>query len=104
MPDPFPPTLSAAQQRLAAVVPADYARTRQALDGAVSRLSPYLTHGLLSLPEVWAGVTVGAPTSAMSGAIGATASCTACMAGRCPTTPIRATCQWTSVKPPPACR
>jgi deoxyribodipyrimidine photo-lyase len=54
--DLFPPTLAAAQARLAAVRPGDYARTRNALDGAVTRLSPYITHGFLSLPEVLAGV------------------------------------------------
>ena len=54
--EPFPPTLSAALARVAAVRPADYARSRGALDGAVTRLSPYLTHGVLSLPQVLAGV------------------------------------------------
>jgi deoxyribodipyrimidine photo-lyase len=49
----FEPTLQAALARLAAVQPAAYARTRNALDGAVTRLSPYLTHGLLSLREVF---------------------------------------------------
>lgn len=48
----FPPTLDAAKIRLAAVDPGRYARTRNALDGAVTRLSPYLTHGFLSLPQV----------------------------------------------------
>ena len=50
------PTLAAAQARIAAVRPAAYARTRNALDGAVSGLSPYITHGLVSLTEVLAGV------------------------------------------------
>ena len=36
--------------------PAAYARTRNALDGAVSGLSPYLTHGFVSLADVLAGV------------------------------------------------
>jgi deoxyribodipyrimidine photo-lyase len=53
---PFEPSREAALARLAAVRPGDYARTRNAIDGAVSRLSPYLTHGLLSLPEVLAAV------------------------------------------------
>ncbi|PQA83669.1 deoxyribodipyrimidine photolyase [Limnohabitans sp. TS-CS-82] len=48
----FPPTPQAAQQRLAQVNPRDYAQTRNALDGAVTGLSPYLTHGFLSVPEV----------------------------------------------------
>ena len=50
------PTLCAAKARIAAVRPADYARTRNALDGAVSGLSPYITHGFVTLPEVLAGV------------------------------------------------
>ncbi len=52
----FAPTPEAARERLARVDPAAYARTRNALDGAVSALSPYITHGLLSLPEVMAGL------------------------------------------------
>ena len=54
---PFPPTLFAARARIAAVRPADYARTRNALNGAVTRLSPYITHGFVSLPEVLRGVS-----------------------------------------------
>ena len=48
----FEPTPQAARARLAAVQPAAYARTRNHLEGAVTRLSPYLTHGLLTLREV----------------------------------------------------
>jgi deoxyribodipyrimidine photo-lyase len=48
----FPPTREAALTRADAIVPAQYARTRNALDGAVTGLSPYLTHGLLTLPEL----------------------------------------------------
>lgn len=48
----FEPTLQAAQALLAAVRPGAYARTRNHLSGDVTRLSPYLTHGFLSLPEV----------------------------------------------------
>jgi deoxyribodipyrimidine photo-lyase len=54
--DPFPPTPQAARARIAAVRPADYARTRNRLDGAVTRLSPYVTHGFVTLPEVLQGV------------------------------------------------
>lgn len=61
MPDAFAPTLAAAQERIAAVQPAAYARTRNALDGAVTGLSPYLTHGLVSLSGVLAGVTARHP-------------------------------------------
>jgi deoxyribodipyrimidine photo-lyase len=56
MPEPHPPTPAAAQARIAAVRPAAYARTRNAIDGATSGLSPYITHGLASLAEVLAGV------------------------------------------------
>ncbi len=52
----FPPTRAAALARLAAVRPADYARSRNALDGAVTRLSPYITHGILDLPDILAAV------------------------------------------------
>jgi deoxyribodipyrimidine photo-lyase len=52
----WPPTLAAAQARIAAVRPADYARSRNFINGAVTGLSPYITHGLVSLPEVLAGV------------------------------------------------
>ena len=50
------PTSAAAQARIAAVQPAVYARTRNALDGAVSGLSPYITHGFVTLTDVLAGV------------------------------------------------
>ncbi len=52
----FQPTLQAAQERLAAVRASGYARTRNHLEGDVTRLSPYLTHGLLNLPQVAARV------------------------------------------------
>ena len=48
----FPPTPEAAQERLNHVSPKDYAQTRHALDGAVTHLSPYLTHGFLTVPYV----------------------------------------------------
>ena len=51
------PTLAAAQARIAAVQPAVYARTRNAIDGAVSGLSPYITHGFVTLTDVLAGVS-----------------------------------------------
>lgn len=61
MADPFAPTLAAARARIAAVRPAAYVRTRNALDGAVTGLSPYLTHGFVTLPEVLAGVAARHP-------------------------------------------
>lgn len=57
MAEPFEPTLAAARARIAAVRPSAYARTRNALEGAVSGLSPYITHGFVSLADVLAGVT-----------------------------------------------
>lgn len=47
----FPPTVAEVVARLDRLQPSAYARTRNALDGAVSGLSPYFTHGLLSLPQ-----------------------------------------------------
>ena len=48
----FPPTLQAAHERLSLVDPKHYAYSRNDLTGAVSYLSPYLTHGFLSVPDV----------------------------------------------------
>ncbi|GAA5166094.1 FAD-binding domain-containing protein [Viridibacterium curvum] len=56
MAEDFAPTLAAAHARIAAVQPAAYARTRNAIDGAVTGLSPYITHGFVTLAEVLAGV------------------------------------------------
>ena len=56
MADTFTPTIAAAQARIAAVRPAAYAATRNRLDGAVSGLSPYITHGVVTPREVLAGV------------------------------------------------
>ena len=52
----YPPTREAALARIAAVRPGEYARSRNAIEGAVTQLSPYISHGLVSLPEVLAGV------------------------------------------------
>ena len=52
----FAPTLAAARARIAAVQPEAYARTRNAIDGAVTGLSPYITHGFVTLTDVLAGV------------------------------------------------
>ncbi|NBW25185.1 MAG: deoxyribodipyrimidine photolyase [Betaproteobacteria bacterium] len=57
----FPPTLDAARARIAAVQPTDYARSRNALNGAVSRLSPYITHGVVCMADVLAGVNARHP-------------------------------------------
>ena len=50
--DDFPATAHAAWQRLRAIQPSAYARSRNHLEGAVTRLSPYITHGVLSLGQV----------------------------------------------------
>ena len=52
----FPPTREEALARIATVQPAEYSRSRNALNGAVTQLSPYITHGFISLPEVLEGV------------------------------------------------
>jgi len=44
--------LAAAQAALATIDPVRYAQTRNALDGAVTGLSPYIRHGVLSLAQV----------------------------------------------------
>ena len=48
----FPSTRKEALARIAAIQPAEYARSRNALNGAVTQLSPYIAHGFVSLPEV----------------------------------------------------
>ncbi len=48
----FPPTRAEALTRAAFTDPARYARTRNYLRGEVTRLSPYVTHGLISIPEL----------------------------------------------------
>ena len=52
----FEPTRAEVLRRLDAVHPGEYARTRNALDGAVTGLSPYLTHGVVSLRDAVARV------------------------------------------------
>jgi len=47
-----PPSLEAALRRIDAIRPGDYARTRNHLQGAVTGLSPYVTHGLITLRDV----------------------------------------------------
>ena len=48
----FEPYAHAAHSRLASIRPFEYAQTRNHLNGAVTLLSPYLTHGLLNVPQV----------------------------------------------------
>lgn len=57
---PLMPEASARETALSkidAVNLAQYARTRNALDGRVSRLSPYMTHGITNVPEVISRLT-----------------------------------------------
>ena len=49
---PIPGGRHAALERLAAIEPHRYGQTRNALTGAVTRLSPYIRHGVLPLAEV----------------------------------------------------
>ena len=48
----FAPDFDAVIERLVAIQPMAYVHTRAHLDGALTRLSPYLTHGFLSLPDL----------------------------------------------------
>jgi deoxyribodipyrimidine photo-lyase len=57
----FEPTLAAAHAHLRAVRPAAYARTRNHLDGAVTRLSPYITHGFISIGEAIGNIHARTP-------------------------------------------
>lgn len=61
MKDQTIPTRAAGLQRAVAVRPHDYARSRNHLDGAVTGLSPYLTHGLVTLPEALAAALQHGP-------------------------------------------
>jgi deoxyribodipyrimidine photo-lyase len=70
----------AAAARLAALDPAHYGATRNHLDGAVSRLSPYIRHGVLTLAEVRDAVFARlrqqeAPPAALQGELFAGAAC-----------------------------
>jgi len=51
-PRPMAGGRKAAERALATIDPVAYAASRNHLDGAVTRLSPYLRHGILSLDEV----------------------------------------------------
>lgn len=53
MPNGFHPTDAALDARIAAIDIAAYGKTRNHLNGRVTRLSPYITHGLVSIPELF---------------------------------------------------
>ena len=59
----FEPTYAAALTRLRLVQPSTYARTRNALDGQVTGLSPYFTHGVLGMAEATRDVNARFPLS-----------------------------------------
>jgi deoxyribodipyrimidine photo-lyase len=48
----FPPTIADAEHRIALIKPRAYASTRNFLNGAATRLSPYITHGFVSLADI----------------------------------------------------
>ncbi len=50
--DLFPPTIADAEHRITQIKPRAYASTRNFLNGAVTRLSPYITHGYVSLADI----------------------------------------------------
>jgi deoxyribodipyrimidine photo-lyase len=60
----FPPLPAALAGRLAAVRPQAYGRTRNFLDGAVTRLSPYLTHGFIDIGGALAAIHARHPLGA----------------------------------------
>ncbi len=52
-PDHFEPADAALHARLSAVDIAAYGKTRNHLNGRVTRLAPYITHGFVSIPELF---------------------------------------------------
>ena len=61
----FEPTPEALADRLAAIDPAEYARTRNFVDGAVTRLSPWITHGFIELPHLVEGLKARFPPESL---------------------------------------
>ena len=56
IPHYFPPSRQVALDRIKAINPSEYASSRNHLEGRVTGLSPYITHALVSLPELLATV------------------------------------------------
>jgi deoxyribodipyrimidine photo-lyase len=52
-PDHFEPTNAALEARLSAIDIAAYGTTRNHLNGKVTKVSPYITHGFISIPELF---------------------------------------------------
>lgn len=57
----FPPTLAAAQARLAIIEAKKYASTRNFYDGATTKISPYVTHGFINLADIAADIEARYP-------------------------------------------
>ena len=52
-PDHLEPTNTALEARLSAIDIVSYGKTRNHLNGRVTQLSPYITHGFISIPELF---------------------------------------------------
>ncbi len=52
-PDHFEPTNASLEARLSAIDIAAYGTTRNHLNGKVTQLSPYITHGFITIPELF---------------------------------------------------
>ncbi len=52
----FPTALSVIKERIAAINPIAYAKTRNFLTGSVTKLSPYISRGIISLPQIQSSV------------------------------------------------
>lgn len=48
----FPTDIKSIRQRIESIRPVDYTKTRNYIDGDVTYLSPYISRGVISLPEV----------------------------------------------------
>jgi len=48
----FPTSIAAIEQRMQNIHPGKYAKTRNFINGAVTYLSPYITRGVISLPQI----------------------------------------------------
>lgn len=48
----FPTTFAAIEERIAAIDPVQYGKTRNFVDGAVTLLSPYISRGVVTLPQL----------------------------------------------------
>lgn len=57
----FPPNLDDALERVRAINPKDYASSRNFLAGAVTKISPYVTHGFINLADVAAEIESNYP-------------------------------------------